>query len=293
MATDYSTGGLTAGAVPPDALADLSLRQLLSFRAVADEGSFHGAADALDYTQSAVSQHVMALEAALGVRLVRPLAGRRTVELTEAGRLLLAPRRDDHGPPPGGTRRPPRLRGRGDGHAARRRVSERWDPGAAGDHRALRARRGPASRCSSPRPTATRACSSFVEPGRARPVVRRAAAPGGPVRGGRAPPGPVRAGHGGERAARRPLGHAVDRAHRGPAADRLPVVPEHALGRAVPARARAAEPNFVFRSEDNGTVQAMVGAGLGTALVPLLAVDTAGPVGRGSSRPTCRRVASP
>ena len=75
--------------VLPDALSDLSLRQLLSFRAVADEGSFHGAADALDYTQSAVSQHVMGLEAALGVRLFDRGRGRRTVELTEAGRLLL------------------------------------------------------------------------------------------------------------------------------------------------------------------------------------------------------------
>ena len=45
-------------------------------------------------------------------------------------------------------------------------------------------------------------------------------------------------------------------------------------------RARGAEPNFVFRSEDNGTVQAMVGAGLGTALVPLLAVDTTDPAVR-------------
>jgi DNA-binding transcriptional LysR family regulator len=42
-------------------------------------------------------------------------------------------------------------------------------------------------------------------------------------------------------------------------------------------RARGADPNFVFRSEDNGTVQAMAGAGLGAALVPLLAVDTADP----------------
>jgi DNA-binding transcriptional LysR family regulator len=42
-------------------------------------------------------------------------------------------------------------------------------------------------------------------------------------------------------------------------------------------RARGAEPTFVFRSEDNGTVQAMAGAGLGTALVPLLAVDPADP----------------
>ena len=54
------------------------------------------------------------------------------------------------------------------------------------------------------------------------------------------------------------------------------VVPQHALGRGAPARP-GEEPNFVFRSEDNGTVQAMAGAGLGTALVPLLAVDVSDP----------------
>jgi DNA-binding transcriptional LysR family regulator len=42
-------------------------------------------------------------------------------------------------------------------------------------------------------------------------------------------------------------------------------------------RAAGHEPNFVFRSEDNGTVQAMAGAGLGSALVPLLAVDRSDP----------------
>jgi DNA-binding transcriptional LysR family regulator len=40
-------------------------------------------------------------------------------------------------------------------------------------------------------------------------------------------------------------------------------------------RAAGHEPNFVFRSEDNGTVQAMAATGLGTAVVPLLAVDQA------------------
>src|SRR3954468_15822436 len=96
MATDYLVGAHRGNAtrrseraIRPDALADLSLRQLLSFRAVAGEGSFHGAADALDYTQSAISQHVMALATALGVRLFDRSRGRRTVELTEAGRLLL------------------------------------------------------------------------------------------------------------------------------------------------------------------------------------------------------------
>ena len=33
----------------------------------------------------------------------------------------------------------------------------------------------------------------------------------------------------------------------------------------------------MFRSEDNGTVQAMAGAGLGTALMPLLAVTSGDP----------------
>ena len=42
-------------------------------------------------------------------------------------------------------------------------------------------------------------------------------------------------------------------------------------------RANGHEPNFVFRSEDNGTVQAMASAGLGTAVVPLLAVDRSDP----------------
>ncbi|HEY4754324.1 MAG TPA: LysR family transcriptional regulator, partial [Candidatus Limnocylindrales bacterium] len=74
-----------AARILPDSLSDLSLRQLLSFRAVADNGSFHAAADALDYTQSAVSQHVAALEAAVGVRLFERGRGRRTVALTEAG----------------------------------------------------------------------------------------------------------------------------------------------------------------------------------------------------------------
>ncbi len=42
-------------------------------------------------------------------------------------------------------------------------------------------------------------------------------------------------------------------------------------------RAAGADPSFVFRSEDNGTVQAMAAAGLGVALVPLLAVDLTDP----------------
>ncbi len=72
-----------------DHYADVQFRHLLSFRAVAETGSFHEAAESLDYTQSAVSQHVAALESILGVRLLDRSRGRRTVEITEAGVLLL------------------------------------------------------------------------------------------------------------------------------------------------------------------------------------------------------------
>jgi DNA-binding transcriptional LysR family regulator len=84
--TDYEPPSPT---ILPGALSDLTLRQLLSFRAVAEEGSFHGAAAALEYTQSAISQHVAALEATLGVRLFERSRGRRTVGLTEPGALFL------------------------------------------------------------------------------------------------------------------------------------------------------------------------------------------------------------
>ena len=72
-----------------DHLADIEFRHLLSFRAVAETGSFHEAAESLDYTQSAVSQHIAALESILGVRLLDRSRGKRTVQVTEAGALLL------------------------------------------------------------------------------------------------------------------------------------------------------------------------------------------------------------
>ncbi|MGA2512828.1 MAG: LysR family transcriptional regulator [Candidatus Limnocylindrales bacterium] len=72
-----------------DQLGNIEFRHLMSFRAVAETGSFHEAAESLDYTQSAVSQHVAALEAVLGVRLLDRSRGRRTVTVTEVGSLLL------------------------------------------------------------------------------------------------------------------------------------------------------------------------------------------------------------
>ena len=65
----------------------LDARRLLTFRAVAHEGSFSRAADALALSQPAVSQQVAALERELGTALL--VRGRGGTLPTEAGRLLL------------------------------------------------------------------------------------------------------------------------------------------------------------------------------------------------------------
>ncbi len=275
MTTDYLAATPQPSAILPEALSDVSLRQLLSFRAVADEGSFHGAADALEYTQSAVSQHVMALEAALGVRLFDRGRGRRTVELTEGGRLLLrhvvtitdrlqAARADLLAYAAGetgslrvgvyqsvGTRVLPAIIGR---------FSEAW-PGievrlteAASDEGLM----------------------EMVEPGRLDLTFGVLPLPEGPFDGVELLSDPFVL----VTAASSPLAGLAG-------TPTLQLIGEQRLigFRSCRStkwleghlRANGQDPNFVFRSEDNGTVQAMASAGLGTALVPLLAVDRADP----------------
>lgn len=66
----------------------LDVRRLRVLREVATHGSFSSAAEALSYTQSAVSQQIAALEREAGSRLVERSA--RGVTLTDAGRALVA-----------------------------------------------------------------------------------------------------------------------------------------------------------------------------------------------------------
>ena len=73
----------------PDRWLGVELRHFLALEAVAREGSFGRAATALGYTQSAVSQQIAALERIVGQRLVERPGGPKPVSLTEAGRLLL------------------------------------------------------------------------------------------------------------------------------------------------------------------------------------------------------------
>ena len=71
--------------------ADVHVRELRSFLAVADELSFTRAAQVLFVSQPALSKQVRALETRLGAELFT--RGHRSIALTEAGAALLAPAR--------------------------------------------------------------------------------------------------------------------------------------------------------------------------------------------------------
>ncbi len=73
----------------PDRWVGLDLRHLVALKAIADEGSFGKAAERLGYTQSAISQQIATLERIVGLRLIERPGGPRPISLTEAGRILL------------------------------------------------------------------------------------------------------------------------------------------------------------------------------------------------------------
>ena len=67
----------------------VELRQLEAFRAIAEAGTFHGAATDTGFSQSVISQHLATLERNIGLRLVERGRGKRHIELTQAGEILL------------------------------------------------------------------------------------------------------------------------------------------------------------------------------------------------------------
>ena len=258
-----------------DHWTDLELRHLQSFRAVAETGSFHAAADLLDYTQSAVSQHLAALESIVGLRLVERSRGRRTVELTEPGRLLLrhaeaivarlsAAQAD--------------LRSYAEGASGVLRV---------GTYQSVGARILPAlvSRFSAAWPGVEVRLRedhddirllSFVESGEIDLAFTVFPLPAGPfdaVELLRDPyvlmvaSGSPMARHTGGPVLREIAGQPLI----GFSACRTTELAEEHL------RRNGCEPRVVFRSDDNGTVQGLVAAGVGSALVPLLTVDADDP----------------
>jgi molybdate transport repressor ModE-like protein len=73
----------------PNRLAGVELRHFAALEAVSRTRSFGAAARELGYTQSAISQQIAQLERVVGQKLVDRPGGPRRVDLTEAGRLLL------------------------------------------------------------------------------------------------------------------------------------------------------------------------------------------------------------
>lgn len=67
----------------------VEVRHLAALEAIVREGSFRGAADSLGYGQSAISQQVSYLEQLFGARLIERSRGSAPIALTEAGELLL------------------------------------------------------------------------------------------------------------------------------------------------------------------------------------------------------------
>ncbi len=74
---------------PQPSWLGLEFRHLIALKAIAETGTFGRAAAQLGYTQSAISQQIAMLERIVGQRLLERPGGPRPVSLTESGELLL------------------------------------------------------------------------------------------------------------------------------------------------------------------------------------------------------------
>jgi molybdate transport repressor ModE-like protein len=257
----------------PNNWRSIELKHLRALRAIARTGTFWAAAEDLSASLSTVSDHIADLEALVGQRLFERSRGRRTVELTEAGRLLLghaeaiesrlqAAEADFRAYAAGlkGSLRVGIYQSVANKilPEAMRRFKERW-PGvdvqvteeARDDDLVAAVERGDLD--------LTFAIEPIGEgPFEVRDVMRDpyvlVTATDSPLTQGRVAVADL---------------------------DGLPMVAYH-YGKHQDRteeflRANGARPRIVFRSNDNGTVQAMVAAGIGFALSPLLAVDESDP----------------
>jgi DNA-binding transcriptional LysR family regulator len=252
----------------------LELRHLLALVAVADAGTISRAAEELGYTQSAVSQQIAALERAVGGPVFDRPGGPRPLRLTETGEALLghakavlALLRDAEAD----------VRAVVAGDKGRLRVGTVQSAGTRILPAVLR-------RFQVERPGVEVSLResgdpddlldwledgeldvTFCELPLARPLLESVLVLEDPVLL-LAP-----AGSGEASMASVPVDHIVGLplvGHRGDACRAISMRCFEGLD---------AEPHFVFRSDDNTTLQGCVGAGLGYAVVPILTVDIADP----------------
>jgi molybdate transport repressor ModE-like protein len=256
----------------PDRWLGVELRHLAALEAIEQEGSFGRAAARLGYTQSAVSQQIATLERIVGERLIERPGGPRPVVLTEAGRLLLG-----HAEAIVARLRAAQadMAALSEGSAGTLRVGtyqsvgERILPEVMRDFAAS----WPAVEVRLTESNQDDELVTLVERGELDLTFTALPLPEGPFEAVEILRDPyvliVPADS--------PL---ADRSEAPPMRDiaAMDQIGFHLPCRAVRAsedrlRESGIEPNYVFRSAINGTVQGLVGAGVGVAIVPVLAVD--------------------
>jgi DNA-binding transcriptional LysR family regulator len=258
--------------VAVDHSSGVEIRHLSALAAVAEEGSFRRAATRLGYVQSAISEQIAALERIVGQQLVVRSRGAGVVELTDAGEVLLAhanailarvkAAEADLGAVADGTAASLRL---GIYQSVGARVVPRLLPRYARDWPNVRVL---------PQESPTDAgLFELVERGELELSFADLPLHTGPFESVELMNDPYVL----VVPAESPLA-VTARAGLDEIAD-LPLI-GHWTCRVLPRveaelRAQGVEPNFVFRSDIIGTVQALVGAGVGNAIVPRLAVDFA------------------
>ena len=255
----------------PDRWHGLDLRHLVALKAIADEGSFGRAAERLGYTQSAISQQIATLERIVGLRLVERPGGPRPISLTEAGRILL--------------RHADAIHARLLAAKADMSALEAGDAGRlqVGTFQSVGARVLPSllRRFSEARPSVEivlsetsdeRELLELIERGELDVTFWTLPVPAGPYESVELLHDPY--------VLVVPTGSPLAALRRPPSLKEIALQPLIGFNHCTAMDQVEAQlsssgraPTFVFRSDNNGTVQGLVGAGVGISVAPLLTVD--------------------
>ena len=257
-----------------DHSSGIEIRHLAALAAVAEEGSFRRAAVRLGYVQSAISDQIAALERIVGQQLVVRSRGAAPIELTEAGQVLLG-----HGKAIVARLKAAEadLGALADGSAGSLRLGIYQSVGARIIPRLLpRYARDWPDVAVLPREAPTDAgLFELVEAGELELSFADFPLHEGPFESIELMDDPYVL-----------LTQADSALAGGRAAGLVQIAGEPLIGhwtcRVLPRveaelRSQGVEPNFVFRSDIVATVQALVGAGVGSAIIPRLAIDESDP----------------
>lgn len=256
-----------------DSWLGIEFRHLAALESVARCGTFGRAAETLGYTQSAVSQQIAALERIVGEKLVERPGGPRHVSLTDAGALLLRHAEAINARLAAAQADIAALR---DGETGTLRVGIYQSVGARILPALMRRFRadwpGVELQLVEVNSDSEPEVVSRIETGDLDLAFWILPLPEGPLAGIELISDPyvlvVPSAHPLAWRRQAELRHLDGLLLIGNQACRTTVIAEDAL------RSLGIEPDVGFRSDDNSTVQSLVAAGLGAALVALLAVDT-------------------